>query len=75
MRLIQGLGWFNDSAGVDFIKQQAQSSLEGPVRNAAIRTIGITQGVNEIEFLSKFLSDPNPQIRLAAFVFVGRGEL
>jgi hypothetical protein len=48
MRLIQGLGWFNDSAGVDFIKQQAQSSLEGPVRNAAIRTISITQGVNEI---------------------------
>ena len=66
IRLLQGLGWFDDPASVEFIKQQAQSTPDDVIRNAAIKSVGISQGAKEEEFIAKFLKHSDPQTRLAA---------
>jgi hypothetical protein len=65
-RLLAGLGFFPDnSRAVDFLKEQAESTNEVIIRNSAIRSIAYSQGVNELEFLSRFLKSDDAQTRLA----------
>lgn len=66
LRLLQGLAWFEDSRAIEFIKEQAQKSQESSIRNAALRTLGISQGAKEIEFVAKYLDHSDPQTRIAA---------
>lgn len=65
-RLIQALGWFDDPAAVEFLKRQAQNTTEDMIRLHSIKSVGRSQGVKELEFLSKYLKNADPQTRLAA---------
>ncbi|MEK6706714.1 MAG: HEAT repeat domain-containing protein [Bdellovibrionota bacterium] len=66
VRLIEALGWFNDRAASEFIKQQAERTGDDVIRNAAIRSIGASRGTQDVEFISKFLGHKDPQTRLTA---------
>ncbi len=67
VRLLQGLGWFDDPVALDFIKKQALAAGDdNSIRNAAIKTVGVTQGVKELGFVSEFLKHPHPQTRWTA---------
>lgn len=66
LRLVQALAWFDDPQSVEFVKTQATSTEFGVVRNAAVKTVGISKGAEEIEFISKFLSHNDIQTRVAA---------
>ncbi|MBN21075.1 MAG: hypothetical protein CL678_07285 [Bdellovibrionaceae bacterium] len=66
LRLMQALAWFpDDPQAVSFLKDQAQQKEE-VFQVAAIQTLGISQGVQEADFISSFLKNSNPQIRIAA---------
>lgn len=66
IRLLQGLGWFNTSEVGDFLKRQADHATDDVIRNTAIRSVGYSQGVQEIEFIAKFLENSDPQTRYTA---------
>ena len=66
LRLLQGLGWFDDPAAVDFIKQEARDSHQDAVRSGALTTLGISQGAREEAFISGYLADADPDARVAA---------
>ena len=67
LRLIEALGWFPESAAaVDFIKQQGQTTPDDVIRNAAVKTVGISQGAREEEFIAKYLAHPDPHTREVA---------
>lgn len=65
IRLLQGLAWFDDPAATAALKTEAETTGSGVVRNAALRTLGISQGPKELEFLEKFLKHPDVQTRYA----------
>lgn|GEM_PF-1684200 len=66
LRLLQGLGAFDTPEAVQFLKRQAEEATDDVIRNASIRSIGISQGTKEIEFIAKFLKNSDPQTRYAA---------
>lgn len=66
LRLVQALAWFDEPQAVDFVKTQAQSTEYGVIRNAAVKTVGVSRGKEEIDFISKFLSHSDIQTRFAA---------
>lgn len=67
LRLVEALAWFEeDSQAVEFLKQEADRTQEDVIRNASIKSVGLSQGVKELEFISKFLKHPDPQTRFAA---------
>jgi hypothetical protein len=66
-RLLEGLSWFDqDRSAVEFLKTQARLSSNDVIRNAAITSLGISQGAREESFIADFLKDADPQTRLAA---------
>lgn len=65
-RLLAGLGFFpENSKATEFLKEQAEETKDSVIRNTAIRSIAHSQGVNEFDFLSRFLKSEDPQTRLA----------
>lgn len=66
VRLIQGLGAFDSELAARFLKEQADHTREDVVRNTAVRAVGASQGAREVEFVSKFLGNEDPQTRYAA---------
>ncbi|OFZ18727.1 MAG: hypothetical protein A2X94_05945 [Bdellovibrionales bacterium GWB1_55_8] len=66
VRLTQALGWFDDPEVVDYLKTQARETKEDVVRNAAVRSVGNSQGAKEFEFIAEFLEHADPQTRLSA---------
>jgi hypothetical protein len=64
IRLLGGLAWFpENSHAVEFLKQKAQKDSNVNVQEMAIRSLGISQGTKEIDFLTEKLSHENPRIR------------
>lgn len=72
LRLVEGLGWFDDSSVTDFLKEQAQGATDDLIRDASITSIGISQGAREEDFIAGFLQSDDPQTRLAAAVALKR---
>lgn len=66
LRLLQGLGWFDDPDAVAFLKDQARQQDNSVFRRAAVDAVGRSQGVRESDFVKGFLDHPDPQTRLAA---------
>ncbi|MGZ3686969.1 MAG: HEAT repeat domain-containing protein [Bdellovibrionota bacterium] len=66
LRLLHGLAWFDDPVATQFLKEQAKTAENGVYRQAAIRTLGISQGDKELDFIASFLKNSDPQTRLAA---------
>ncbi len=67
LRLVEGLAYFSeDSKAVEFLKQQADLTSDDVIRNSAIRSVGISQGAKEIDFVSKYLHHTDAQTRLMA---------
>ncbi len=66
IRLIQGLGWFDDPDAVAFIKNQADNATDDVVRNASITSLSLSQGSREDDFIAKFLDNNDPQTRMTA---------
>lgn len=67
VRLLQGLGWFDDPVALEFIKKQGTvADADSSIRNTVVKTVGVTQGVRELAFVSDFLKHPNPQTRWTA---------
>lgn len=66
LRLLGGLAWFDDPQATQFLKQQADGSSDDVIRNAAIKSIGSSQGAKEEDYISKFLSNPDAQTRFIA---------
>lgn len=66
LRLIEGLGWFDDQATTDFLKQQAQDATDDVIRDASITSIAISQGAQAEDFISGFLQSDDPQTRYSA---------
>lgn len=75
VRLVDALAWFPDDArAVEFLKRQAETTDEDAIRQAAVKSVGISQGAAELDFLSKQLAHPDPQTRLAAAQGLQRSE-
>ena len=74
IRLVQGLSWFDDSTATEFLKKQIQTNKESIIKRAAIKTIGLSQGEKEIDFIAEFLKNPDPPMRLAAAQTLQRME-
>ena len=67
LRLIEALAWFSDdAASVEFLKQEADQTEEDVLRNAAVKSVGVSQGSKETEFVSKYLHHSDLQTRLVA---------
>lgn len=64
-RLIQGLGWFDDSVAVDFLKKLTESN-ESMTRVTVLKTLGVSPGHQDLGLFEKFLKHEDPQTRLAA---------
>ncbi|MEO5970631.1 MAG: HEAT repeat domain-containing protein [Bdellovibrionia bacterium] len=64
IRLVDALAWFDDPVAVDFLKEQALHHENTIVRRAAIRSIGLSQGVKEKAFLKQGLESSDPHTRL-----------
>src|SRR5690606_22072854 len=59
VRLVQALTWFPEHDGAArFLKEQAEAKANNPVlRRAAVKSVAISRGEREVEFLSKFLKE------------------
>jgi hypothetical protein len=67
IRLVEALGWFSDDDGaLEFLKEEAERTQASVVRNAAVKSVGASQGPRELEFIGKYLGHADPQTRLAA---------
>lgn len=67
LRLVQGLGYcLEDPKTAEFLKGIADSSNESALKNAAIRSLGASQGARETEFIAKFLKSGDAQTRFTA---------
>src|SRR5207253_525115 len=62
-RLVQGLAWFDDSAAADFVKEVAETTDNSVLRQAAIKTYGITNGDKDTDSLAKFLNHADQRTR------------
>src|SRR4051812_15338306 len=50
-RLVGGLAWFKDSPeAANFLKQQANTTDDGVIREVALSALGISQGPKELDF-------------------------
>lgn len=66
IRLVEGLGWFDDSTATQFLKEQAQNATDDVIRNASITSIAISQGAKEEDFIANFLQSDDPETRYTA---------
>jgi len=66
IRLVDAMAWFDDPAVVEFLKDQAAHHENESVRRAAIRSVGLSQGVKEKAFLKQSLESSDPHARLVA---------
>lgn len=64
IRLIDALAWFDTPAAVEFLKEQAAHHDKNIVRRAAIRSVGLSQGIKEQSFLKLGLESSDPHTRL-----------
>ncbi len=67
LRLIGALSHFkNDSDVARFLEEQVKGSENEVVQSSALRSYGISQGALGTEFVSKYLKDARPEMRIAA---------
>jgi len=69
IRLLDALGWFDDSQGTQLLKREAQNSANHVIQNAALQALATSQGAREQEFFSKVMDNDAPEARVA----VGKG--
>jgi hypothetical protein len=65
IRLINALAWFDEPGVVDFLKEQAVHHSNPIVKREALRSIGLSQGLKEKEFLQQGLESSDPHTRVA----------
>lgn len=66
LRLVEALAWFEgDKDAKEFLKNEVNNE-EDVIRNAAIKSLGRSQGASEVSTISKFLKHRDPQTRVAA---------
>jgi hypothetical protein len=63
IRLIDGLAWFDDAATIEFLKKEAKENSNQVIQNSAIRSVALSQGMKEREFLSRSLASQSPIVR------------
>jgi len=65
-QLLVGLGGFSTPEVEEFLKAQASSSPDDVIRNGSLRSLGVSQGARDEDFVAGFLKNPDSQTRLAA---------
>jgi HEAT repeat protein len=63
VRLINALSNYDDPGATDFLKDQAMNNRQLEIKRASIRSIAISQGLNQKNFLEKFLKNPDAETR------------
>jgi hypothetical protein len=66
IRLIEALRWFTSPEVSDFLKHEAERNPNPVIQETAIRSLGVSQGLKEKDFLEKSLQNKNPRTRAAA---------
>lgn len=65
-RLILALGAFDDPEVTAFLKEQALGAGESVLQRTAVEAVARSQGDRELEFVSRFLQNPDSLMRMAA---------
>lgn len=66
IRLLQALAWFDDPVAAEYIKEQIRTSDNNVIKGAGIKTLGISQGEKELDYITNYLNDQDQQLRYAA---------
>lgn len=72
IKLLDGLAWFDNAEATALMKKEAAGGSGKIARTTAIHSLGRSQGERETEFLSGFLNDQDPDVRLAAALALKR---
>ncbi len=66
-RLLGALAWFSDDPeAVEFLRGQIEGTDDSLLRATAIKSLGLSQGAKEAEYISKYLSSSDQKTRVAA---------
>lgn len=66
VRLLDALAWFDDPVATEFLKKQVRETNESALKMSALRSVGVSQGAEQADFLSRYLNDRDPQVRIVA---------
>ncbi len=66
IRLLEALRWFDDSTATDLMKNEFEQNRNELIRAAAIRAIGMSQGMKEAQLIERALKNSSGRLRVAA---------